>query len=499
MIKIVFFDIDGTFLNKQSKVEESTVRAIKSAKEKGIIVGLATGRGPGDIDYLLEKHDLDFAVCYNGQFIYKKDHTLISAKPIDKKSVRDIAKFADKESRELAFGLKDKMVGSRLLRAGNSEFVRLISPFLPEQLSVGLKSSFQHVVRRYRKTHYSYYPQLREPIYQLVMISPEREQARIQEKFPNVHITRSNPYSIDIIPKGGSKIKGIETVCAFYGLHPKEAMAFGDSWNDIEMIEGVGFGVAMGNAVENLKQVADFVTTANDRDGIARAFQQFRILEDEVAKEILPELTMEDMQVEDVSGNLMSLIPIAETTSWEDEPQAKQPRYTASRDENFNKVRDFHAAFDKYIQVKPIAYDAKHASFRSGFKAEEIVEFLHATSNNQPEVFQALVDELKLDIDKAKLKIEANEKHTEDVMTEQVDALVDLLYFTYGSFVLMGVDPSEIFEVVHLANMGKLWEDGTARYDRVTHKILKPEGWEEKYAPERKIKEILARHMEAGR
>ena len=62
-----------------------------------------------------------------------------------------------------------------------------------------------------------------------------------------------------------------------------------------------------------------------------------------------------------------------------------------------------------------------------------------------------------------------------------MDALIDTLYFTYGSFVLMGVDPERIFDIVHEANMGKVFPDGKAHFDPVTHKILKPDDWEEKY------------------
>ena len=69
-------------------------------------------------------------------------------------------------------------------------------------------------------------------------------------------------------------------------------------------------------------------------------------------------------------------------------------------------------------------------------------------------------------------------------MVGQVDALIDLLYLTYGSFVLMGVDPKPFFDTVHEANMGKIFPDGKAHFDPVTHKILKPSDWEERFAPE---------------
>ena len=82
-------------------------------------------------------------------------------------------------------------------------------------------------------------------------------------------------------------------------------------------------------------------------------------------------------------------------------------------------------------------------------------------------------------------------------MVGQVDALIDTLYLTYGSFVLMGVDPEEVFEIVHRANMGKIFPDGKAHFDPVTHKILKPDDWEEKYAPEPAIKKELDRQPKA--
>jgi len=71
--------------------------------------------------------------------------------------------------------------------------------------------------------------------------------------------------------------------------------------------------------------------------------------------------------------------------------------------------------------------------------------------------------------------------------------MIDLLYFTYGSLVLSGIDPYEIFNAVHRANMGKIFPDGRPHFDPITHKVLKPEDWEEKFAPEGKIKKELER------
>ena len=79
----------------------------------------------------------------------------------------------------------------------------------------------------------------------------------------------------------------------------------------------------------------------------------------------------------------------------------------------------------------------------------------------------------------------------EDPLVAQVDALTDLLYFTYGSFALIGVDPKPIFEIVHQANMGKVFPDGKPRYHPVTNKVMKPDNWQADFAPESLIKKEL--------
>ena len=95
-------------------------------------------------------------------------------------------------------------------------------------------------------------------------------------------------------------------------------------------------------------------------------------------------------------------------------------------------------------------------------------------------------------MDKAVLKVKRKAKDEAPLIGE-VDALIDLLYFTYGSLVLAGVDPYDIFNFVHAANMGKIFPDGQPHFDPETHKILKPDDWEEKYAPEGKIERELER------
>jgi len=122
-------------------------------------------------------------------------------------------------------------------------------------------------------------------------------------------------------------------------------------------------------------------------------------------------------------------------------------------------------------------------------------EFLRAASPSE-EIFNQSVQSLHKAIDKASDKVK-QKSNAEMSLVGQVDALIDMLYFTYGSFVLMGVDPERLFEIVHQANMGKLFPDGKAHFDPVTHKILKPDDWEKNYAPEPAIKKELERQIQA--
>ncbi len=165
-----------------------------------------------------------------------------------------------------------------------------------------------------------------------------------------------------------------------------------------------------------------------------------------------------------------------------------------SKDENFNRVKEFHGKMDERTQETVRLFLADEALHRADFKLEEVVEFLHASAENQVD-FQSMIEHLHISLDKAVAKV--NQKGPASVsLVGQVDALVDLLYFTYGSFALMGVDPAPLFDLVHEANMGKIFSDGKAHFDPVTHKILKPDDWEEKYAPEPALKKALEQQLE---
>lgn len=169
----------------------------------------------------------------------------------------------------------------------------------------------------------------------------------------------------------------------------------------------------------------------------------------------------------------------------------------------------FHQIFDDRKPKEPTPFTLQEAIFRQGFKLEELIELLHVTANGDNQAFEEaclamhqVIEQTKEKIAKKALEqshvVEKTEHLNEHsaklaLLTQQVDALVDLLYFTYGSFVLLGVDPKPLLEIVHQANLGKLFPDGKPHYDPVTHKVLKPADWAKNYAPEPQILAELKR------
>jgi energy-coupling factor transport system permease protein len=127
---------------------------------------------------------------------------------------------------------------------------------------------------------------------------------------------------------------------------------------------------------------------------------------------------------------------------------------------------------------------------RTNWTAEELVEFLYATANNDVEAFRKMVDGLLTSIINTESKILQKGEPVEDVLVAQADALTDVNYFVQGSFVLLGVDPQPLFDIVQDANMAKLFPDGKPRYRESDGKIIKPDGW---VAPEPKLKSEIER------
>ncbi len=256
MNKILFFDVDGTLYNSEKILPASAKEALLEARRKGYEIAIATGRAPFMIQSLLEELDINTYVTFNGQYVVYRGE-VVYTNGVDRDELAKIIAFGEARNEPVVF-LDDKRM---IALVGEHNMV---------------SESLETLKYPYPELDSSYYMQ--NDVYQTLIFMEEKDEHLYDEAFPNVQFVRWHPYSCDILPKGGSKAAGIEKVLAKMGLTLEDAFAFGDGINDIEMLEAVGTGVAMGNGHERVKAVASHITDHVDADGLAKAMRYLKII-----------------------------------------------------------------------------------------------------------------------------------------------------------------------------------------------------------------------------
>ena len=256
MIKAAFFDIDGTlFSHTIHAIPESTKRTVKLLREKGIKVFIATGRSLKETKRVpLGDMKFDGYVTLNGQICLDAEEKILFEAPIKGEDGAYLLDAFVNKKFPLAIVEKERIyinyIDDSVIRAQKSVNI----PLLP--------------IKEYQGA----------PIYQFIGYMNLEETEKIASKIPNCKITRWFDEGIDIISKDGGKANGIQKILEFYGMTREEIIAFGDSDNDMDMLEFAGIGVAMGNAEESVKAVADYITTDIDEDGIWNACRHLELI-----------------------------------------------------------------------------------------------------------------------------------------------------------------------------------------------------------------------------
>lgn len=259
MIKAIFFDIDGTLLSHRTKqVPLSTKKALKLLKEKGIYTFIATGRHISEMrDLPIDDLEFEGYITLNGQYCYNKEGVIYDL-PIHKQDIQNIIKEIDINPFPCIF-VEEELMYINYHNDAVETVQDAISTPLPEIND--LHRGFTY------------------PIYQVIPYDiNEKQEGKILQLMPHCKKTRWHPLAIDMIPANGGKQNGIAKVLDHYHIHQSETMAFGDGLNDIDMFEFVNIAVAMGNASDKVKEIADYVTDDIDDDGIEHALKHFHII-----------------------------------------------------------------------------------------------------------------------------------------------------------------------------------------------------------------------------
>src|SRR5574344_92418 len=261
MIKALFFDIDGTLVSfKTHVIPDSAVKALEEAHHKGIKIFIATGRPKAIINNMSQLDDkglIDGYVTMNGAYCFVGDKVVFSH-PIPHESVVSIGEYAKKK------GIACIFVPAKGIRVCNPD------EFLKKIFYENLHVDHMPVV--------SFEEGWKDDIYQITPFFNTEQETEALKDAPGAMGNRWHPGFTDITAVGVDKCKGVQLMTSHFGIKQKETMCFGDGGNDISMLTYAGIGVALGNAEENVKRHADYVTTHIDEDGVAKALKHFDII-----------------------------------------------------------------------------------------------------------------------------------------------------------------------------------------------------------------------------
>ena len=259
--EIIFFDIDDTLYRKYTDtLRPSVSQAMHELKAKGILTAIATGRPeaamPAKVKALIQECGIDMLVTINGQYISFQGEPLQSY-PLDIANIETAINLLEQHKIDYAFVNNQEIaVSSHSLRV-----VEGLSHILPNFLTD--KEYFR-----------------KQPVYQMLVFVDEEEEKILQPLIQQhgFKSVRWHKHAMDLLKQEGSKARGIAHAVEKLGIDMSKVMAFGDSFNDLEMLSTVGFGVAMGNGEDAAKSAAQFVCPSVDEDGVLLGLQELGVI-----------------------------------------------------------------------------------------------------------------------------------------------------------------------------------------------------------------------------
>ena len=261
---IVFSDIDGTLLDSNHRILPRTRGAIERLQAGGVPFVIITARGITGTYPMLEQNGISCTVvCYSGGVILDRDRNVIYHHGFDKRTATEVVSFMQDSGMPAAWGaysFEEWVVGDR----GD--------PRIRNEERIVMATSREGTIDSIE----------RDEIQKLLLIcdpaATVRIEAALRERFRDLAIMRSSDVLIEVMPCGASKAGAVRTLCDLWDVDPADAIAFGDNYNDMPMLEEVGRGYLMGNAPLELLAAFPRHTADNDHDGIAVALEGLALI-----------------------------------------------------------------------------------------------------------------------------------------------------------------------------------------------------------------------------
>lgn len=262
--KMIVLDLDDTLLRDDYTISNRTKEALMKAQEIGVKVVLASGRPTFAMKHIAEELNLakygSFILSFNGSKIIDwQDKKEIFSSTLSSEAAHKLYDISRREGVNI-----HTYVGDDIVTEDDNPYTAQESTITG--LPVKLVDSFKETVT--------------EPVVKCLMVyEPEtlkqveaKLQAELDDEFS---VMRSKPYFLEFMEKGISKGTSLNQLIQILGIEREEVIAMGDSYNDVEMIQFAGLGVAMGNAPEDIKALANHVTDTNMNDGVAKVVEEF--------------------------------------------------------------------------------------------------------------------------------------------------------------------------------------------------------------------------------
>ena len=255
MPNIFFFDIDNTLLDHDTlSIPPSALEAIDGLKQNGHTVAIATGRAYSHAKQFIAQVNPTYAITQNGARILHGEEVVYS-QPLPRDRLAVLFDWMNELG--YAWGVED----------GALAYLNELTPMTTQPFeAIGIPYRSGPPIHRDQDSHQSWLF-LDESLDATLL--PE-----LRARFPEFEFVRWHRWAVDVTLRTINKWTGCQWVMARTGFTPEQAIAFGDGLNDMQMLQGVGLGIAMGNAHPNLKAVADHIAPTLQLDGIARALEE---------------------------------------------------------------------------------------------------------------------------------------------------------------------------------------------------------------------------------
>lgn len=264
MYKLVALDLDDTLLGRDLKISTATRQVIFEVMARGVHVTLATGRMFSSALPFARYLDINAPlITYQGALVkHSQSEELLLHFPIPMEVALDIIGRVSKYGYHINVYLDDYLYVAKDTEAGR-RYANLC------RIPLEVVGDLQHFLVSRGK----------EPTKVLVISKEELLDELAAELKPvygdRLHITKSKPHFLEFSHPSANKGHALKAVAEYFGASRKEVMAVGDSYNDVEMIDWAGFGVVMGNARDEIKKMADYVTLPVEEEGVRHALRKF--------------------------------------------------------------------------------------------------------------------------------------------------------------------------------------------------------------------------------